>query len=114
MKTTHNQSVRICIMCGKQFMSLASFKMHIREDHAGEMKCSLCEVIVQTKRNLVRHLQKHKGEKLNRTNAKLFAKSSSYLCDQCNYTCNSEATLKNHIARVHGDERPFVCLYSIS
>ena len=108
MESTH--SARICIMCAKQFMSLATFKIHIRVDHAGELKCSLCEGIFQTKRNLVRHLQKHKGEKTNKTNTKLLAGSSSFLCDQCNFTCNAKAPLKNHISRVHGDERPFVCL----
>ena len=48
---------------------------------------------------------------MNRTNTKLLAESSSFLCDQCNFTCNAKAPLKNHISRVHGDERPFVCLY---
>ena len=102
---------RICIMCAKPFSSLATLKKHNRVDHAGEIKCSVCEVIVQTRRNLVRHLQKHKGEKINKTNKKQFVESSSFLCDQCNYTCNQQPLLMYHVKRVHGDERPFGCLY---
>ena len=110
-KRNRSLTLRMCIMCAKPFTSLATLKMHIKVDHAGELKCSLCEVVVENKKNFVRHLQKHKGERQNKTSTKLVAESSTFLCDQCNYTCNQQFQLKNHIERVHSEDRPFVCLY---
>ena len=110
-KRNRNHSLRTCIMCTEKFISFSKLKMHLEVDHGGEMKCSLCETIVQNKRNLVRHLQKHKGEKKSVTKVKQLEGRSSFLCDQCHYTCQYQASLKQHILRVHDQDKPFVCSF---
>ena len=77
------------------------------------MKCSFCQVIIQTadKRDSVRHLQKHKGEKINANTTKQLKELPLLFCDQCNYTCPQPFALKHHIKRVHSDEKHFTCSY---
>ena len=106
-----NNTSRTCLTCLRPFASLARLREHIESDHEGTMKCSFCQVIIQTacKRDSLRHLQKHKGEKIHANTTKQLKELPLLFCNQCYYTCQQPATLKHHIKRVHSDEKYFTC-----
>ena len=67
-----NNTSRTCLTCLRPFASFARLREHIESDHEGTMKCSFCQVIIQTacKRDSLRHLQKQKGEKIHANTTK--------------------------------------------
>ena len=108
-----NNTSTTCLTCLRPFASLSRLREHIESEHEGTMKCSFCQVIIQTagKRDSVRHLQKHKGEKINANTTNQLKEQPLIFCDQCHYTCQQLGTLKHHIKRVHSDEKHFTCSY---
>ena len=86
-----------CRKCKKQFTSVSSLNMHIRQAHADEKRTQSTQSDKAFIRcnALTKHLRTHTGE-------------TPYQCTQCNKAFNNSSHLTTHL-RTHTGEKPYQC-----
>uniref|UniRef100_A0A8R1DT40 C2H2-type domain-containing protein n=1 Tax=Caenorhabditis japonica TaxID=281687 RepID=A0A8R1DT40_CAEJA len=86
-------SIFTCVICSKAFSSAEQLQSHSNKSHDLERnkeRCKLCGKSYKYRKNLVAHLAIHQKE---------------YQCEKCDLVFQSAATLDNHIARHHAQEK---------
>ncbi|XP_050359489.1 zinc finger protein 26-like isoform X7 [Nymphalis io] len=89
-----------CQACDRTFASQQTWLLHMKKYHLMERqhKCTRCEKEFFSKRELTDHMVKHTGTR-------------EYRCELCFKSYGRLKTLKEHIRRLHPEDRDFKCLH---
>ncbi|XP_063236740.1 zinc finger protein 37-like [Bacillus rossius redtenbacheri] len=88
-----------CEFCSYHCAIKSNLRVHIRLNHSESktILCSSCDFAASSKREAKEHEKIHADEILK--------------CGICSYTCITSGSMKNHILKVHPQEKPLVCKY---
>lgn len=95
----HEKKPLACPPCGKEFISSATFRTHMKNFHNREGNlqvhpCSQCGKTFATRNLLRAHEKRHEDQ---------------FTCDSCGARYKARASLRAHIATIHRGERNFEC-----
>ncbi|XP_017862146.1 PREDICTED: zinc finger protein 2 homolog [Drosophila arizonae] len=133
-RTVHMKSVHVvkhyaCEVCGKKYGDRHNLDHHIEKYHSDtDFECSMCEKRFFTRKSLHYHMNWHKPERQLRCRHngcdRLFINQRHLICHEATHTKGSRKseycgfcgkafihvkTLRWHIYRQHGGEKPFKC-----
>ena len=130
-----NKKSHVCDLCGKGFVNKTDLKGHINQSHSRKT-CEHCGKSVLNKNFLKKHLvfdhgitdgaficdvcpktmfssepgyKKHMKEKHSQINGKKKTFEKLQPCPECGKLLSSIWTLRQHIQRVHGNDKSHVC-----
>lgn len=88
-----------CQACDRTFANQQTWLLHTKKYHLMQRhhKCTRCEMDFFSKRELTDHMVKHTGTR-------------EYRCEMCFKFYGRLKTLKEHIRRLHPEERKFKCV----
>ncbi|XP_034838120.1 zinc finger protein 723-like isoform X20 [Maniola hyperantus] len=88
-----------CQACDRTFATQQTWLLHTKKYHLMQRqhKCTRCEMDFFSKRELTDHMVKHTGTR-------------EYRCEMCFKSYGRLKTLKEHIRRLHPEERRFKCV----
>ncbi|XP_062127325.1 zinc finger protein ZFP2 isoform X1 [Drosophila sulfurigaster albostrigata] len=129
MKSSHVVKHYGCEVCGKKYGDRHNLRHHIEKYHSEtDFECSMCEKRFFTRKSLHYHMNWHKPERQLRCRHsgcdRLFINQRHLKCHEATHTTGSRKseycgfcgkafihvkTLRWHIYRQHGGEKPFKC-----
>ncbi|CAH2100619.1 unnamed protein product [Euphydryas editha] len=91
-----------CQACDRTFATQQTWLLHMKKYHLMQRqhKCTRCEMDFFSKRELTDHMVKHTGTR-------------EYRCELCFKSYGRLKTLKEHIRRLHPEDRDFKCIRTI-
>ena len=92
-----------CIICNKEFDSVAEYKKHNLEAHPADKptKCPHCDFERLDRRNVQIHIQRSHGNQSN--------PEEKCICPQCNKSFTFRFNLNKHIRLSHGQGEKYKC-----
>jgi KRAB domain-containing zinc finger protein len=99
-KTRHSKKpISQCQYCGKEFISLPSYKQHLKTDHVGfkQFTCKMCKEVFSSKNKLLSHKTVHNASVCGNDD------DITHLCHTCGRTFNTLSKLRSHEKRIHQD-----------
>ena len=127
IERAHNSSSHICYICNKKFNQFGLLRGHMEvHNQRDKYTCHICGKKYNAKNTFDMHMELHDNSeekfpcsvcdkkfasKLQRKNHMISHRSRDFLCNICDFACNSNGNLKRHIRTVHTDERPYQCTY---
>ncbi len=121
-KELHAKPPAVCHTCGKEFLSTAGFKNHVKAKHGDtkEFKCEVCGKVCLSASNMANHKRIHETKLIDCTvcGQKLRPRKVQYhmtkmhsdpvTCEYCNTEFGYKLLLRNHISRVHPEKMGLV------
>lgn len=93
-RSVTDRKARVCPQCGKVYVSMPAFSMHIRT-HSQCCVCNVCGKTFSRPWLLQGHLRTHTGEK-------------PFKCTKCGKSFADKSNLRAHV-QTHSTEKPFTC-----
>jgi hypothetical protein len=106
-----------CEFCNFTDYVLERVKMHMKVAHESKLRCDLCKFMLSSRKCLLAHRRSPHTHKCKLCPTYKFTpislqwhkkkghcekNSSSYKCEQCDFTCRSDFNLNKHVTKMHG------------
>ncbi|XP_053625048.1 zinc finger protein Xfin-like [Plodia interpunctella] len=100
---TGSMEDRYCTLCDKEFTKRAAYQRHMEEVHMpNSVFCPVCDKSFTRKSTLIVHMKKHyEGGQGSSSGTQM---EEDCACEVCGVQFESEAALRAHAARHHGEE----------